>query len=49
MGGIMKRKLAIIPTESLEKRILTLRGEKVILDFDLARAYAVTTKRLNSR
>ena len=47
MDGIMKRKLPIIPTESLEKRILTLRGEKVILDLDLAEVYGVTTKALN--
>src|SRR5438067_9151132 len=31
----------------LEKRILTLRGEKVILDMDLAEVYGVTTKTLN--
>ena len=33
----------------LDKRILTIRGHKVILDADLAETYAVTTKRLNEQ
>jgi phage regulator Rha-like protein len=34
---------------SIESVIHTLRGEKVILDADLARIYGVTTKRLNEQ
>ena len=36
-----------IAEESLEPRILLVRGQRVILDVDLARLYGVTTKRLN--
>jgi hypothetical protein len=32
-----------------EKRILLIRGEKVILDADLAAFYGVPTKRLNEQ
>ena len=32
---------------SLDERILTIRGQKVILDADLAELYGVTTKALN--
>lgn len=45
----MKRKLSVISRIPLEKRILTLRGEKVILDSDLAELYGVSTKRLNEQ
>ena len=31
----------------LDRRIITLRGERVILDADLAQIYGVTTKALN--
>jgi hypothetical protein len=43
------RKLSVISTVPLEKRILTIRGEKVILDTDLAELYGVPTKRLNEQ
>jgi hypothetical protein len=33
----------------VEDMILTLRGQKVILDSDLARIYGVPTKRLNEQ
>ena len=33
----------------IESRILTIRGQKVILDADLARIYGVPTKRLNEQ
>src|SRR5438552_1159242 len=33
----------------LDRRILTIRGHKVILDADLAEVYGVTTKRLNEQ
>lgn len=46
----MPRKSAtLIPTERIEKAILLIRGEKVILDDDLAAIYGVTTKRLNQQ
>lgn len=39
----------LIPTERIERAILLIRGQKVILDTDLARLYGVTTKRLNEQ
>ena len=35
--------------KTIEPLILTLRGQKVILDADLAEAYGVETKRLNEQ
>jgi phage regulator Rha-like protein len=46
-GKIMVESL--IPTEKIEKTILLIRGQKVILDTDLAKLYGVTTKRLNEQ
>lgn len=44
----MNEKLrAVIPVERIEKMILALRGQKVILDADLAELYGVRTKVLN--
>ena len=39
----------LIPTERIEQAILLVRGQKVILDGDLARIYGVPTKRLNEQ
>ena len=38
---------ALIPTEKIEKKILLLRGQKVMLDKDLAELYDVETFNLN--
>jgi len=38
---------ALIPAERIERRILLLRGQKVLLDFHLAELYEVETKALN--
>jgi ORF6N domain len=40
---------AMVPVESIEPFILALRGQRVIIDADLARLYGVTTKRLNEQ
>ena len=37
----------LMPSERIEKCILLLRGQKVILDADLAKLYGVTTFNLN--
>ena len=37
------------PKKPIESLILTLRGQKVILDADLAGLYGVPTKRLNEQ
>jgi len=39
--------LELIPSEIIERRILLISGQKVMLDFDLADLYQVPTKRLN--
>jgi hypothetical protein len=40
---------AIVPADRIEQAILLIRGEKVILDSDLATLYGVTTARLNQQ
>ena len=39
----------VLPLERVEKTIVFLRAQKVILDADLAELYGVTTKRLNEQ
>ena len=38
---------SLIPVERIETRILTLRGQKVLIDRDLAELYGIGTKVLN--
>ena len=38
---------SLIPIERIERAIYLIRGEKVMLDYDLAALYQVTTKALN--
>ena len=45
----MPSKTNLIVLEQIEPLIKTIRGQKVILDGDLARLYGVTTKRLNQQ
>ena len=45
----MKEPGALIPLERIERSILLIRGEKVMLDADLAEIYGVPTKRLNEQ
>ena len=40
-------KASLIPVERIERQILLLRGQKVLLDFQLAGLYGVETKALN--
>lgn len=40
---------AVVPVEHVESFILVLRGQRVMIDADLARLYGVTTKRLNEQ
>ncbi len=39
----------LAPLEVIERKILLIRGQKVMLDSDLAKLYGVTTKRLNEQ
>ena len=43
----MSHKPAVTPVERVEERILQIRGQKVLLDSDLARLYEVPVKQLN--
>ena len=43
----MTSERSLIPAESIERRILLIRGQKVMLDIDLAELYGVPTKALN--
>ena len=45
----MSKSESMIPVERIESRILLLRGQKVLLDSDLAELYGVETKRLNEQ
>lgn len=38
---------SIIPQQTIEKKILFIRGKKVMLDRDLAALYGVETRTLN--
>jgi ORF6N domain-containing protein len=38
-----------VPVELIERRIFLIRGQKVMLDRDLARLYGVPTRRLNEQ
>ncbi|HYL19587.1 MAG TPA: ORF6N domain-containing protein [Burkholderiales bacterium] len=40
---------AVIPVERIETKILLIRGQKVIVDQDLAALYGVETRRLNEQ
>lgn len=43
----MSENISLIPMERIERAILFIRGEKVMLDSDLAEIYGVETKALN--
>lgn len=45
----MNKSLARVSPERIEETILHMRGEKVILDSDLAKLYGVSTARLNQQ
>ncbi|MFI4941519.1 MAG: ORF6N domain-containing protein, partial [Burkholderiales bacterium] len=44
MGGT-----SLLPLETITRQIVLLRGQKVILDSDLATLYGVETRRLNEQ
>jgi hypothetical protein len=41
--------VAQVPAGTIERRIIVVRGEKVLFDADLAALYGTTTKRLNEQ
>jgi hypothetical protein len=44
-----RSRTSIVPLERITRRILVLRGQRVILDRELATIYGVSTKRLNEQ
>jgi hypothetical protein len=44
-----RRDVVLVPEEHIVQSILVIRGQKVMLDADLARLYGVSTKRLNEQ
>ena len=48
-GRAMSDDMVMVPYEAIERRIFMIRGQKVMLDADLAALYGVTTKRLNEQ
>lgn len=40
---------ALVPVDQITQSILLLRGQKVLLDAELAALYGVTTRRLNEQ
>ena len=45
----MNTQIDIVKKEDLNDRIYIIRGEKVMLDFDLAKIYGYTTKAFNQQ
>ena len=43
----MDKQISLVPVERIEKAIIFIRGEKVMLDSDLAELYGVETRVLN--
>ena len=46
---VSSRSTALVPVEHITESILVLRGQRVLLDAELAALYGVTTKRLNEQ
>jgi hypothetical protein len=49
MPTINDKSIQLAVSENIEDRIYVLRGQRVMLDSDLAEVYGVTTKRLNEQ
>jgi len=49
MAKAKKTTVKIIPDETIIRKIYVLRGQKVMLDYDIAAIYEVETKRLNEQ
>lgn len=43
----MKHKISVIPIERIQQKIYVIRGQKVMLDYDLAALYGVETRAFN--
>jgi len=45
----MTKAKSLVPVERIERSILLIRGQKVLIDAELAKLYGTTTKRLNEQ
>ncbi len=45
----MTSEKTLVPIERIEHSILVIRGQRVMLGYDLAKLYGVTTRRLNEQ
>jgi hypothetical protein len=45
----LKKNIALVATERIETRIILVRGQKILLDTDLAALYGVATRRFNEQ
>ena len=45
----MNNDIQILNKQTIESMIYTIRGQKVMLDFDLAKIYGYTTKAFNQQ
>ena len=43
----IKNEIALVDEESLRSKIYIIRGQKVMLDYDLAKIYGYSTTRFN--
>ena len=46
---VSSRSATLVPVEHIARSILVLRGQKVLLDAELAALYGVPTRRLNEQ
>lgn len=49
MPNMMTKEIMIVDENSIKEKVYFLRGQKVMLDFDLADIYGFTTKRFNQQ
>ena len=45
----VKNEIALVTQENIRNKIYTIRGQRVMLDSDLAAIYGYTTKRFNEQ
>ncbi|MBQ6921099.1 MAG: ORF6N domain-containing protein [Bacilli bacterium] len=49
MSNVANEELVIVNENNIKEKIYLMRGQKVMLDFDLAEIYGFTTKRFNQQ
>ena len=47
--GLSQREMALLDEETIQDMVHEIRGQKVMLDFDLARIYGYSTKSFNQQ